>query len=320
MSKDLISVIVPVYNVKEYLERCFASIVKQTYTDLEIILVDDGSTDGSGVLCDELKKRDIRVRVIHKANGGLGSARNAGIAHARGTYFGFVDSDDWIKPEMYENMLNLMKKYDAQICACGIQRVTESGDVSFYNDVLDELRIFSAEEALNELPRNERISNSMCNKLFRKETVVGLTINEQIAYEDNPFTPQCVARTQKVVYTSVPFYCYFERRGSLSRSSFSVREFDRVTADRMRLEYYHEHFPMCEDAAAIAFIGTCLKVFYQARGNGIIKEKKKLLEKELRMTIQKYRDLPYTEKQRAKVRLFMLCPTLYSVAMIIRKR
>ena len=317
-SKELISVIVPVYNVRSYLEKCFESIAGQNYRNLEIILVDDGSTDGSGDLCEELAGRDSRVRVIHKKNGGLGSARNAGIDAARGEILSFVDSDDWIEPGMYDTLTEIMHREDAQIIACGIKKVSETGAVSYYQDNLEERRVYTREEALIELPKNERLSNSMCNKLFRRETIQGLHINEQIFYEDNPFTPQCFARAEKIAYTAEPFYCYFERTGSISRKGFSVREFDRVTADRMRLDFYHEHFPRCESAAAIAYIGSGLKVYYQSGDCQEAREQRAQLKEELKRTIRYYPDLPFTKKQRAKAKLFLFSPALYTASMKLR--
>ena len=316
--EELISVIVPVYNVRPYLEKCFDSIARQSYQNLEIILVDDGSTDGSGELCEDLSKRDGRVRVIHKKNGGLGSARNAGIDAARGAILSFVDSDDWIEPGMYESLSGIMCRENAQIIACGIKRVSETGEVSYYQDNLKERSVYTREEALLELPKNERLSNSMCNKLFRRETIQGLHINEQIYYEDNPFTPQCIARAERIAYTAEPFYCYFERTGSISRKKFSEREFDRVTADRMRLEFYHEHFPQCEYAAAIAYIGSGLKVYYQSRRCQEARKRRVQLKEELKRTIRNYPDLPFTEKQRAKAKLFLASSALYTASMILR--
>lgn len=316
--EELISAIVPIYNVRPYLEKCFDSIARQSYQNLEIILVDDGSTDGSGELCEDLSKRDGRVRVIHKKNGGLGSARNAGIDAARGAILSFVDSDDWIEPGMYETLSGIMCRENAQIIACGIKRVSETGKVSYYQDNLKERSVYTREEALLELPKNERLSNSMCNKLFRRETIQGLHINEQIYYEDNPFTPQCIARAERIAYTAEPFYCYFERTGSISRKKFSEREFDRVTADRMRLEFYHEHFPQCEYAAAIAYIGSGLKVYYQSRRCQEARKRRVQLKEELKRTIRNYPDLPFTEKQRAKAKLFLASSALYTASMILR--
>lgn len=115
-----LSIIVPVYNVCPFLEKCITSILAQTYTDFELIIVDDGSTDGSGVLCDKLSQRDNRIRVIHKENGGVVSARKAGISAASGTYAGYVDGDDWIEPDMYEKMIYYISKYDCDLVMCDV--------------------------------------------------------------------------------------------------------------------------------------------------------------------------------------------------------
>ncbi len=313
-----VSIVVPVYNVREYLPRCLSSIQGQTYQSLDIILVDDGSTDGSEVICDELAEQDNRVQVIHKPNGGLGSARNAGIAQAKGLYIGFVDSDDWIEPEMIQNMMEQMMRTDAQITACNICRVDESGRKTYYNDHYEERLTYTTEQALTELPKNERLSNSMCNKLFHRDILSGLRINESMHYEDNPFTPQCIARAERIAYTGEPYYNYYERSGSISRSNFSLKEFDRVLADRMRLDYYHNNFPECEDSAAIAYIGSGLKVYYNSRKTKEATQKRASLKKELRRAIKRYYDLPYTKKQKAKARLFYLSPAIYTMVMTIR--
>ena len=219
---------------------------------------------------------------------------------------------------MYDILTGILCKENAQIIACGIKKVSETGAVTYYQDNLEERCVYTREEALVELPKNERLSNSMCNKLFRRQTIQGLHINEQIFYEDNPFTPQCFARAERIAYTAEPFYCYFERTGSISRKQFSVREFDRVTADRMRLDYYHECFPRCEYAAAIAYIGSGLKVYYQSRGNAAVKKQRAQLREEMKRTIQNYPDLPFTEKQSAKAKLFLFSPALYTVSMKLR--
>ena len=124
----LISIIIPVYNVSKYLDKCVKSILLQTYSNLEIILVNDGSTDGSGVLCDELKKTDKRICVIHKPNGGLSDARNAGLDIATGDYIGFVDSDDYVEPDMFQILLENAMKYDADVSGCRYAEVYEDGN------------------------------------------------------------------------------------------------------------------------------------------------------------------------------------------------
>ena len=125
MENDLISIIIPVYKVEKYLEKCIESVLKQTYTNLQIILVDDGSPDNCGKICDEYAKKDPRIEVIHKVNGGLSDARNVGIAKAKGKYIGFVDSDDYIKEDMYEILINLIKEYDADVSICNLYDVID---------------------------------------------------------------------------------------------------------------------------------------------------------------------------------------------------
>ena len=122
----MISVIVPVYNVAAYLDRCVKSIVNQTYADLEIILVDDGSPDQCGTMCDNWAMKDKRIKVVHKENGGLSDARNAGIEVASGDYIGFVDSDDWIEPDMYQDLLEAVEREGAELAVTGINRTYDN--------------------------------------------------------------------------------------------------------------------------------------------------------------------------------------------------
>ena len=129
MLNPLISVVVPIYNVDKYLDRCVESIIKQTYTNLEIILVDDGSSDNSPQICDNWNVKDKRIKVIHKENGGLSDARNVGLSFATGEIISFIDSDDWIEHEMFEKMLNRKKKDNSDIVSCGVKWVKEDGSL-----------------------------------------------------------------------------------------------------------------------------------------------------------------------------------------------
>ena len=162
----LISVIVPVYNVSNYLERCVQTLIKQTYGNLEIILVDDGSTDGSSKLCDKIAKSDNRIKVIHKENGGLSSARNAGLDAAQGEYISFIDSDDSIHLYFYNVLLKVMNETDADIVQCEMLRVPEQ---KVAGGVLPECSVieFTGEEAIKEFYKSKiTVFKSSCNKLF----------------------------------------------------------------------------------------------------------------------------------------------------------
>lgn len=166
MEESKISVIVPVYKVEPYLRKCLDSIVNQTYQNLEIILVDDGSPDNSGAICDEYAAWDERIRVIHKANNGVSSARNAGLAVATGEWVGFVDSDDWIETDMYEYLLQGAEKYGAAVAVCGMRKAGTGVPLSFQ---YEEVRILNREQALRELLGNTNMLLSCCGKLAKRE-------------------------------------------------------------------------------------------------------------------------------------------------------
>lgn len=174
MSEPLISVIVPVYNAEKYIEKCVASIRAQTYRNLEIILVDDGSCDRSGELCEAFALEDSRIVVIRKENGGVASARNAGLDAMHGDYVGFVDADDWIDPEMYEVLLQRMIAENAQISCCGTAIVTGEKITRYFNPDMDVQFTVGGADAQSELIRCSCITNAMCDKLYSAEIFDGL--------------------------------------------------------------------------------------------------------------------------------------------------
>ena len=178
MNRDLISIIVPIYNVEKYLTECVDSIIKQTYKNLEIILVDDGSTDHSKDICDQYVKIDTRIRVIHKVNGGLSSARNAGIDIANGNYYMFIDSDDYIKEDMVELLYSVMIENQCDMTICNIIRFYDNGDVKpLYRVEKDGL-------CLDNLDKFETlVQPSVCNKLFNKNLFCFIRFPEGKFYE-----------------------------------------------------------------------------------------------------------------------------------------
>lgn len=157
---DLISVIIPVYNVEMYLEQCLDSVLSQTYHNLEVILVDDGSADTSGTICDQYKEKDARVKVIHKKNGGLSSARNAGLELAKGDWIGFVDSDDYLAPEMYEALLAIARTADADIALTYFQCVDRDGNLESCTWT-DEVTVFGEGELIETYIRGGHIASAL---------------------------------------------------------------------------------------------------------------------------------------------------------------
>ena len=166
MKNDLISIIIPVYKVEKYLEKCIESVLKQTYTNLQIILVDDGSPDNCGKICDEYAKKDSRIEVIHKINGGLSDARNVGINRANGRYIGFVDSDDYIKEDMYEKLINLIKEYNADVSICNLYDVFDGKEYVRNKD--NGIHEYSRIDILKEILLDKNIQSYAWNKLYKK--------------------------------------------------------------------------------------------------------------------------------------------------------
>ena len=166
---ELISVIVPVYNVENLITRCVKSIIGQTYPNLEIILVDDGSKDNSGSICDELALCDKRIKVIHKKNGGASAARNVGIDKAKGQYIGFVDSDDYIEPQMYESLLFGLKKYNTDISCTGIIKEHLDGSNNIIIRCPSKITVFNSEEIIREILLARYVGSSLCTKLYKRK-------------------------------------------------------------------------------------------------------------------------------------------------------
>lgn len=226
--EDLISVIIPVYNVEKYLKRCLDSIIKQTYKKLEIILVDDGSTDNSGKICDEYAKKDERIIVIHKANGGLSDARNKGIEIAKGKYIGFVDSDDWISDKMYETLYSNAIKYDADISCCEFIRTKD------FNEKVDEKKYDNIKKAYNQdeyIKIFFKIGTQQCvyyawNKLYKRDIIQNNLYPIGLTSEDVQGTFKTLIKSNKIVSVNYPYYYYFINDNSITGKKFAEKDFD----------------------------------------------------------------------------------------------
>ncbi len=230
--KDLISVIVTAYNIAAYIERGVGSVCAQTYRNLEIIVVDDGSTDDTGVICDRLAAKDSRVQVIHKENGGPAEARNRGIAIAKGSYIGFVDGDDWIDPDMYEKMLGALQEQGADLAICRYRQVykTHTEDAS-----VDRAVLFQGQEALQYYVQETKeyaIQNAAWNKLYKKEILTGIAFPVGKWYEDIMFATMALARAECCIYLDTACYNYIiDREGSIMNTQINPRTFtDQIPA------------------------------------------------------------------------------------------
>ena len=236
MPKPSLSIVVPVYNTEKYLKRCMDSITSQTLKDIEIIIVDDGSTENCATLCDEISKTDSRIKVVHKQNGGLGFARNTGVEAATGEYIGFVDSDDYIEPTMYETLYNAAKKNNADLCLSGICFVggnmfselgTDTKKVYF-----EEETVFKKEEmkklllgvvgALPHEPDDSRYGVSVCKNIFKtsviREKGIRFLSERKILSEDTLFMVDYIKSANCAVGVPDSYYCYCRNEDSLSKA------------------------------------------------------------------------------------------------------
>lgn len=306
MNDPLISVIVPVYKTQQYLDRCISSIRNQTYENLEIILVDDGSPDRSGEMCDALALEDSRIRVVHKENGGLSSARNAGIDVMTGEYAAFVDSDDDIALDMIETLYSLCVTHGAQIACGGVEKVNDQGHVGYFNENLTDFLLLTREEALRELLDNYRITNSLCDKLFHKSIFDGIRMTRGIIYEDCDIMYRCMQKTERVVYTAKPLYRYYLSQGSILRSVFNAKQFDIITVARKRLAFYEQEYPMFLDAARVKFLETGLELIYQSWKTPSCTRMRQELEAELRQMLREHPNLPMGKNMKLKVLFFKM--------------
>lgn len=224
--QPLITIAVTIYNIKEYIQRSIDSVRNQTYHNLEILLVDDGSNDGSEKICDEYEKIDSRIRVIHKKNGGPSEARNTAIEQAKGEYIAFVDGDDWIDENMYENMYYAMKSSDAELAVCAYKTVSQKHISDPTNNTII---YFETDEALESFIREEEdvcIQNAAWNKLFKKELLRELRFPVGKLYEEIVFTTKLLHEAKKVVYLNQGYYNYVtDRSGSIMNAGINARIF-----------------------------------------------------------------------------------------------
>lgn len=246
----LISVIVPVYNMEPYLDKCIQSIIHQTYQNLEIILVDDGSTDGSLRLCKQYADKDHRIKVVHKANGGLSSARNAGLDACSGDYIGFVDSDDWIADTMYERLLSICKKQKT-IATIGMADADSSGKIVHSINFTDT--VVTADNILRGIFLRQE-SSSVCCRLFPRDVIGAVRFDETKLNEDFLFLVAIMNNAEWAAYSSSIGYYYFQRGGSISRH-FGKAVHDMIGNSVQVRAYVAQHIP------ALAKEAECYEIF-----------------------------------------------------------
>ncbi len=247
----LVTVIIPVYKVEEYLEKCVKSVQDQTYTNLEIILVDDGSPDGSGRMCDELSRTDLRIRVIHQENMGLSGARNSALDIMQGDVVTFVDSDDMIDSDMIENLLEDMEEYDADIVECQFYEVF-SNRIDFY-DYLKETKAYSVEQALLIDLGSKGGSIAACGKLYRRQIFAEHRFEVGRIGEDAFAIIGSLRQADRIVIDHRPMYYYYHRNNSITTNGFSEKTLDEIEGAKINLDIVEKEFPKAVPGAMFRY-------------------------------------------------------------------
>ena len=242
-NEKLISIIIPVYNVENYLEQCIHSILNQSHRNLDIILVDDGSTDQSGVLCDTVASKDARIRVIHKSNGGLSSARNAGLDIARGDFIGFIDSDDYADSDMYEQLLNTCLNENAEIAMCGRHCIYEETGEKIDIFRLDRAVIMDSHEAIRRLLLWDGCDSAAWDKLYVRSIFDGVRYPVGVLHEDLNITTRLFDRANRLAHIGEAKYNYLVRKSSICNQPFSEKKMDLFYQAHMNTVFLRQRYP-----------------------------------------------------------------------------
>lgn len=292
---EKVSVIIPIYKVEKYIHRCIDSVINQSYRNLEIILVDDGSPDNCGKIIDEYKKSDIRVISLHKKNGGLSDARNYGLRFATGDYIYFLDSDDYINNLAIEKLIYEARKQNADIVQGAFYY--DYGTYFLYDnryfDEMDKAVELDNLEAMKELLINEKIKNFAWGKLYKKGILDGIEFKKDVFFEDVFWAHKVFKRVKKYVIIHEPLYYYVQRENSIS-GNYSLKNLDLIKGLKERLEFTKTNYKDLVDESYNALTKACLQNY-----NLLFLNKKKFKDKKYRNEIKKYVNENYEEMKNA---------------------
>ena len=304
MDKFLISIIVPVYKTEQYLDRCVESIVSQTYKNLEIILVDDDSPDNCPQMCDAWAEKDNRIKVLHIENKGVANARNQGLDIATGNFIGFVDSDDYIEPDMFETLLNNLTDNNADISLCGYQINEEENAVA-------NLRMVTPLDAMKLICMGDYKYGVLWNKLYKKDLIKHIKMPDFVCCEDLIFNYYVFKNAQSIVECDSKLYHYFQNDESTVHSKFGIGAFDAVKSKEIMVE--EQQGTSLEEYAVRGLVSSCFVVLSGVIQSGKCSDK----YDDLRNLILKHRqdiyssDL-YTKKDKIKTFILSISPKLYN--------
>lgn len=311
MENELISIIVPVYNVSKYLERCISSIINQSYQNIEIILINDGSTDNSGEICNKYSLLDNRIKVIHKTNGGLSDARNCGIKNSSGDYIMFIDSDDVVNFNIVECLYNIIIKYDTDISICDCVHCY-SDDIIFSNS--NAIKSFKSNEAICELLYQKSFLVSSWGKLFTRKCFDNVLFPVNLIFEDSAIMYKIFNQVDKIVYTDAKLYAYMHRENSITTAKFSKKDCDILKICNEMMEYFSNSDDNIKKAVKSYCSSAALRIYLNAPRNDLYNDEINICIDYLK---QNGKSILYDKNVRRKnkiaIIMFLYCRSLISL-------
>lgn len=309
-----LSLIIPVYNTENYLRECIESILHQKFQNFEIILIDDGSTDSSGEICEEYGGKDSRFQVYHILNNGQAAARNLGIDKAKGEYIGFVDSDDWIDSSMFERLIDEANRTRCEVIACNFYIMDKEGKFSTYTKN-PKNRIFSKDDAMHEIINNSILTFSPCNKIYKRELFKEVRFIEGIILEDMDISYRLIYKSSSVAYLANALYYYRYNTNSTLRSKFSLKRLDSYQVMLNMYDFYKVNYPKEALFVYTNLVTESILLYSQILINykSLLPSYGYLLEIERRLIIASiFRNWRYYSIDRiAKLLLIIVSPKLY---------
>jgi glycosyltransferase involved in cell wall biosynthesis len=319
-----ISIIVPIFNVEKYLRRCIRSILSQTFKNLEIILVDDGSTDECPAICEEYGKTDSRIVVIHQNNGGVAQARNTGLDAATGDFIGFIDSDDYVGPKMYETLFNAISNSRAFIAECGYYTVDTDGQI-IRNYPLQDTVTNGNIECSREYITKENTTNFNWNKLYRKQLFDDVRYSALTSSEDFLVNVQTFYRCHRKVTVKDCHYYYFDNIEGVCNRPFTLSRLDAVEAGKQACEFYKEKLPELLPYAALYTVSNVLRFYCESAC--LVAKEKHACRRRLKEDFQMYYPLAQSaldnkryRKQRWLMRLFRTNTYSYCGLLLLKRK
>lgn len=321
--KDLISIIVPIYNVEQYLNKCINSILSQSYNNLEIILVNDGSKDNCAKICDYYSAKDKRVKVIHKENRGLSDARNVGIDNATGKYISFIDSDDYISKYFIETLYKTLTDNDADVVECEYLNVDNDNEETEINisSLNDKIEIYTSNQMLNKIYSKDGIINTIaCNKLYKKELFTNIRYPIGKIHEDEATTYKILYKSKKNIIIRKKLYFYRNNPNSITKRKFNLKRLDIIDVLKERIYFFEERNEIeLRDKTIKTYLFTLIYMYWNCKKyiNDLTIDKQKEFLKEYRIyyrIVIKSKYISIKSKLAIFFRLFF--PNIYGIIFI----